>query len=88
MKLGQCHLELLLSPSVVHILVKEGFFEADKDLVDSATRNGGLNDIISKIKAEVKSLSPEQNRQFDNIIYNHYRVYLNTSKIKPLKNFI
>jgi len=73
MKLGQCHLELLLSPSVVHILVKEGFFEADKDLVDSVTRNGGLNDIISKIKAEVKSLSPEQNRQFDNIIYNHYR---------------
>jgi len=70
MTLGQCHLNQLLSPSIVEQLVASGFFE-DKDKIEALSRKGGIAQLVEKVKAEIKSLTPEQIERMDQVTLAH-----------------
>jgi len=49
MKIGQCHLDELISPSVVEHLVAKGFFE-DEASANSMLKKCSMKDLVTKVK--------------------------------------
>lgn len=71
-KLGQAHLEQLISPNVIETLLGNGFFDGDHTSLDTKTTRGGISDLVNRLKTEVKNLSAEQIKKLDTLSHDHY----------------
>jgi len=67
--LGLCHLNMWLSPSVVHQLVKNGFF--DSKAPPTLNTCSTVSDYAKRIIALVPSLTEEQNQEIMTIVESH-----------------
>jgi len=63
----------MISPSVVENLVTTGMLYAEKFLVETRERRGGIADIVEQIKAEIKNLSPQQLQKITEVEQLHYQ---------------
>jgi len=70
MSLGQCNLESIISPSAVQRLVMAGFFE-NTIKPDLVAKKGSIEDLVVKLKTEIKSLTNEQRSRIDRIADDH-----------------
>jgi len=74
---SRCNLRSLISPSAVEKLVAAGFFE---NTVQQTTQKGTIEDVVAKLKNEIKSLTPDQKAKMDRVIENHNQAMLDIRK--------
>lgn len=69
-KLGTNHLEELISPTTVGSLVTSGFFK-DRVPIVTTPNQGGMKDLIEKLRHFVTDLTPQQNGMIEQILKHH-----------------
>jgi len=70
MELGQCNLQSIINPNVVQQLVQSGFFESTVKS-ELCNQQSKIEDLVTKLKTEVRSLSTDQLNKIDNIVIYH-----------------
>jgi len=72
-RLGQCHLQQLLSPSAVSELVDAGFFESPIGDIEVEQRRGSIMDMVNKIFKNVHTLTQDQKDRINALVVRHYQ---------------
>ncbi|KAL6044603.1 hypothetical protein QOT17_023260 [Balamuthia mandrillaris] len=71
--LGQCHINMLLSPNAAVQLAKVGFFAGQVSQVDMPTKEENITSFVHKILTEIYSVTEHQKRTIAKAIEHHYQ---------------
>jgi len=73
--LGRCHVNLLLNPTIVYQLAKNGFFDGQSSAVAIENSRGTLTGFAKKIFSIVTTLSMEQKQRMNSFVEQYSQEY-------------